>query len=182
MYIVLNKGLGMSTGKAAAQASHAAVEAYRISCRHGEEGFGHLIETGLVNQWYKGGHYMKLVMEARDREHLLDIERYLNGRGFKTALILDEGHTEVASIVPTALGIEIVDKDSPHVAATFSSLDLYRDRPTIIETDHLTPEELSQIKHWLQRGWSADLINEWLRTRRAEKRSTRTLLGRLRRS
>lgn len=120
MYIFINEGLEMSLGKTAAQAAHAAVEAYRLSCRqeHVEGGWVH---TGLVNQWYKGGHYTKLVMQARNAGHLRDIERYLNDRGFKTALVIDEGHTEVPSIVPTALGVEIVDRDDPHTSATFST-------------------------------------------------------------
>lgn len=130
MYIILNQGLGMSTGKSAAQAAHAAVEGFRLSCLPDPdrpEASAYFMETNTVRQWYKGGHYMKLVMAARDSEHLRDIERYLNDRGFKTALILDEGHTEVPAITPTALGVELVDKDDPHTAATFSSLSLYRD-------------------------------------------------------
>lgn len=126
MYLFLNKGLGMSTGKSAAQAGHAAVEAYRISCRR--EG-GVLTETRLVNRWYMGGHYMKLVMQCRDADHLRDTERYLADRGFQSVLILDEGHTEVDPITPTALGVEIVDKDQPHVSKTFGTFDLYRDPP-----------------------------------------------------
>lgn len=142
MYIFVNKGLGMSLGKAMAQAGHAAVEGYRISMTgHPERrepvsphmNQAALYETNVVRRWYRGGHYMKLVMEARDSEHLRDIERYLNNRGFKTALILDEGHTEVDAIVPTALGVEILDKDDPHVQSTFSSFDLYRDGPPTIE-------------------------------------------------
>jgi peptidyl-tRNA hydrolase len=116
MYIFLNKGLGMSTGKSAAQAAHAAVEAYRISP-----------DNWIKESWYKGGHYMKLVMECRDSDHLRDTERYLNDRGFKTVLILDEGHTEVPPITPTALAVALVDKDDPHTAATFESFRLYKD-------------------------------------------------------
>lgn len=115
MYIFINKGLGMSTGKTAAQSGHAAVEAYRIS------------SCELIKEWRKGLHYAKYVMECRDTEHLLTTERYLNERGFKTALIIDEGHTEIAPITPTALGVALVDKDDPHTAATFQSFKLYRD-------------------------------------------------------
>lgn len=116
MYLFVNKGLGMSTGKTAAQVGHAAVEAYRIS------------KPNITDAWYKGLHYMKLVMECRDTEHLLSTERYLNERGFETVLIIDEGHTEIDPITPTALGVEIVDKDDEHVAACFESFRLYKDR------------------------------------------------------
>lgn len=117
MYIFLNRDLGMSTGKAAAQVAHAAVEAYKIS------------NEDFVDHWYVGGHYKKLVMNAMDAAHLQVIERYLNDRGFKTALIIDEGLTEIRPFSPTALGVEIVDKDDEHTAATFESFRIYKDQP-----------------------------------------------------
>jgi PTH2 family peptidyl-tRNA hydrolase len=118
MYLFLNKGLGMSTGKAAAQVAHAAVEAFRLS------------ESNLLQDWYTGGHYTKLVMEARDTEHLFVIKHYLEERGFKVALIIDEGRTEIEPHTPTALGVEVVDKNDPHTAATFESFRTYReDKP-----------------------------------------------------
>lgn len=157
MYIFINKGLGMSTGKIAAQAGHAAVEGYRLSMWHPSEkaGDAYWVESTLVRLWYKGGHYAKYVMEARDRDHLLDIERYLNARGFKTSLIIDEGHTEIAPISPTALGVEIVDRDDPHVQATFSSFDLYREQPkvTILEhADALSASQYAEVRTLVERG------------------------------
>lgn len=115
MYLFLNKGLRMSAGKMAAQAAHAAVEAASIS------------DESLLRKWNMGGHYKKLVMQARDAEHLLLIERYLNDRGFKTKLIIDEGLTEIPAHSATALGVEIVDKDAGHTAASFESFELYRE-------------------------------------------------------
>ena len=117
MYTFLNKGLGMSLGKAAAQASHAAVESYRIS------------NLKMIDQWYEGGHYTKLVMQADDSEQLKTIERYLNERGFKTSLIIDEGRTEIPAFSVTALGVEIVDKSDLHVQASFESFKTYREDP-----------------------------------------------------
>lgn len=116
MYIFVNEGLDMSPGKIAAQAAHAAVEAYRLTPP----------TSNVLRMWYCGNHYAKYVMSARSSEHLRDIERYLNDRGFKTALIIDEGHTEIDPIQPTALGVELVDRDNPHVAATFSNFELLR--------------------------------------------------------
>jgi peptidyl-tRNA hydrolase len=161
MYIFVNKGLGMSTGKTAAQASHAAVEAYRISMTDSPERgrtidphlpAAVLYETNEVRRWYCGGHYMKLVMECRDAAHIRDTERYLNNRGFKTALILDEGHTEVDPIVPMALGVEIVDKDLSHVQASFQSFDLYRDpKPDMTYEDvYGRPWRTSRLWEWLK--------------------------------
>ena len=123
MYLFVNKGLGMSTGKTAAQVAHAAVEAFRIS------------KPNITEEWYKGGHYAKYVMECRDREHLLDTERYLNERGFNTVLIIDEGHTELDPITPTALGVEIVDKLDEHTKASFDSFRSYKDpKPEVKRT------------------------------------------------
>lgn len=143
MYIFLNKGLGMSTGKAAAQAAHAAVEGYRLSCGlvpHVFEdwltGWGTPqwpgVETDTVRSWYKGGHYTKLVMEAEDDQHLMNIQEYIEARGFKSTLIVDEGHTEVRPFSATALGVEIVDKDNPHVAATFGEFKLFKGNPSVV--------------------------------------------------
>lgn len=120
MYLFLNRGLSMSVGKASAQIAHAAVEAYRVS------------STEMIEKWYEGGHYTKLVMLARDNEHLRNIQAYLEERGFKTKLIIDEGRTEVAPFSPTALGVELVDKDDPNVEATFSSFELYKEKIRVV--------------------------------------------------
>lgn len=115
MYIFVNRGLGMSAGKIGAQAAHAAVEAFRIS------------KPGLIKSWYSGGHYTKLVMLATSEQHLSTIQEYLEARGFKTALIIDEGMTEIAPHSKTALGVEIVDKADEHTRDTFSQFQLYKD-------------------------------------------------------
>lgn len=132
MYIFINKGLRMSAGKIAAQAGHAAVEAYRETTEKAKQetsdssGFDHRTQR-LIDEWYKGGHYAKYVMEARDDAHMRNIKDYLEARDFKTVLIIDEGHTEVPPLSATALGVELVDKDDPHTAATFSSFQLFKE-------------------------------------------------------
>lgn len=119
MYIFVNEGLGMSPGKMAAQASHAAIEAYRAT------------NSTMVEEWYKAGHYTKLIMQARDTEHLISIERYLRERGISSRLIIDEGHTEIPPITPTALGVVVVDRDDPEISAIFSSFQTLKPpRPT----------------------------------------------------
>lgn len=118
MYTFINRGLGMSPGKLAAQAQHAAVEAYRIS------------DQALLDSWYVGGHYAKLVMLAEDDVHLLTIRHYLEERGFKTKLIVDEGRTEIKPHSMTALGVEVVDRDDEHTAATFGDFKTYREPKT----------------------------------------------------
>lgn len=113
MYLFINKGLGMSTGKVASQAAHAAVLASNGSNKK------------LLKAWNSGGHYCKLVMELRDTEHMMLTDRYLRERGFKTFPIIDEGMTEVNVHSFTALGVEVVDKDVQHVTDTFSTFQLY---------------------------------------------------------
>lgn len=116
MYIFVRKDLRMSAGKCGAQTAQAAACALRLKP-----------DANLTNQWFRGGHHMVLVMEVRDREHLLDSERYINDRGFQTAMQVDEGHTEVDPITPTCFATEIVDKDWGHARETFSSFGLYRE-------------------------------------------------------
>jgi peptidyl-tRNA hydrolase len=123
-YIIIDKGLGMSAGKMAAQACHASVEGVRISAR---EPNGNPWDASLVNRWYRGGHYAKIILEVADATALRIAQAYIESRGFKTALIIDEGRTEIPAMSATALGCEIVDKDWPHARETFSVFDLYTD-------------------------------------------------------
>jgi peptidyl-tRNA hydrolase len=117
MYLFLNRGLGMSTGKACAQVAHAAVEAARIS------------DPNLLHIWNDGGHYTKIILLAEDEAQITNINEYIRERGFKTAVIIDEGRTEIKAFSKTALGVEIVDKSESHVAETFGSFSLYLDLP-----------------------------------------------------
>ena len=117
-YIILNKGLGMSTGKASAQTAHASLGAY--------ENFNTVDNAEIVEAWWNSGH-TKIVLEARDTEHLLMVERYLNERGIKTHLIIDEGRTEIAPHTPTALASVIVDKTDENVQMAFGDLKTYKD-------------------------------------------------------
>lgn len=162
MYIILNKSLGMSTGKTAAQASHAAVEAYRLSMSTDPEQHAppaaHMNATPLyerneVRLWYKGGHYTKIVLEA-EGDNFDMLHDYLGARGFRNALIIDEGRTEIEPFTPTAIGCAIVDKDNPHVQATFGEFKLYSDpRPAGVVI--VPPQPNGRIRH----------IREFLRRR-----------------
>lgn len=122
MYIFANRGLGMSPGKLAAQVAHAAVEAYRISDPSGTR------TNSLVSAWYQQGH-PKIVMLAEDTDQLQWIERYLTDRKYQTKLIIDEGRTEIKAFTPTALGVQLVDKDDPRVQEHFGHFKTYREAP-----------------------------------------------------
>ncbi len=72
---------------------------------------------------------MKLicVLEAADADELQVQQKYIEDRGFKTSLIIDEGRTEIDPFTPTALGVEVLNKNNPHVAATFGEFRLFSD-------------------------------------------------------
>lgn len=119
LYIFVNKGLDMSGGKIAAQVAQATAG---ILCEN---------LNPLCKEWWTGPgyHHAVYVMHADDNEHMYTIERYLHDRGFKTFMMIDEGMTEIRPITPTAMAVDIVDKDDEHVAATFSVFKLYKDKP-----------------------------------------------------
>lgn len=119
MYLFVNRGLGMTPGKLAAQAAHAAVEGYRATPP----------DSNLLRLWLKGLHYKKIVLLGRDEAHMLNIIVYLSERHFVHTPIIDEGMTEVQPHSLTAIGCAIVDKGEPHTAATFGSFELYKDEP-----------------------------------------------------
>lgn len=108
----------MSAGKLAAQVAHAAVKGVDITRDMGS--------SGLISDWNRTGH-TKIVLAARDAEHLLSAERYLAEQGILGSLIIDEGRTEVLPLTPTAIGFELVDKDLEKIKFAFSTFKLYKD-------------------------------------------------------
>lgn len=127
-YIVANKGLGMSAGKLAAQVAHAAVKGYEITLAHWQPtGVEKLPGPNPITEWNATGH-TKIVLEARDTEHLIAFRDYAKSRGVNSWLVIDEGRTEVEPHSPTALGFPILDKADRDVAFTFADLKLYRDK------------------------------------------------------
>lgn len=133
-YIILNKDIKMSTGKAAAQAAHASVEGLRLQAEAKLGPWSNPWDLSIVNRWYRGGHYAKVVLETYDP---WTAKEYLRARGFETAIIIDEGRTEVDALTPTALGSGVVDKDQPHVRESFVEFKLYRDDPEPLAEKHV---------------------------------------------
>lgn len=112
-YLIANKGLGMSPGKLAAQVAHGAVRS-ALAC-----------DPALTSQWLAEGE-TKIVLEARDTEHLLLAERYIKNRGFNCYLVIDEGRTEIEPLSSTVLAVELVDKEDPYVQMTFETFKTYK--------------------------------------------------------
>ena len=117
MYLFVNKKLGMSPGKLAAQVAHAACLAQRGS------------SDELIDAWYEYGFYTKLVMEARDEMHLTNIQKYLSDREIKSFLVIDEGRTEIPKHSVTTLGVEVVDKNV--LGPIFAEFKLYSPEFTV---------------------------------------------------
>lgn len=132
MYVFLNKGLGMSTGKAAAQASHAAVlvveDYYQPKAGDGGPRLAVTAKETLYREWMDSGHYTKLVLEIEDSVQMHTVQEYLKARGYKTYLVIDEGRTENTAFKPTAMAVEIVDKDELRTAGVFGEFKLYKEK------------------------------------------------------
>jgi peptidyl-tRNA hydrolase len=125
-YLVANKGLGMSAGKLAAQVGHAVQKGFELNPKVWGPDF-----QDVVDEYNKTGH-TKIVLEARDTEHLVAFRDFAKSRGYESWLVIDEGRTEVAPHSPTALGFPILDKADREVAHTFADLRTYRDSVRVV--------------------------------------------------
>jgi len=111
IYIFMNKSLGMSPGKLAAQASHAMAYV-----------------PVLKSMWLKYPHRTILIMEARDQQHLENIEKYLKERRIISWSVIDEGVNETEPHVITALATMVVDKEDERIQQVFSTFKTYREK------------------------------------------------------
>jgi peptidyl-tRNA hydrolase len=131
-YIFINRGLGMTPGKIAAQAAHAEMLAlhdlFNTVPNKQPEGLWMTTQESLYDEWYDSGHYTKLTMLAEDSEHLRNIKDYIEARGYRTYLVIDEGRTEISPHSPTALAVELVDKDEERVQQHFGDFRTYKEK------------------------------------------------------
>jgi PTH2 family peptidyl-tRNA hydrolase len=103
--LVLRSDLGMSKGKIAAQAGHAAVSAAEVARKR----FSKWWRT-----WMKEGQ-CKIAVKVKGEEELLELKRRAEKLGLPCALIYDRGLTELPPNTLTCLGIgpapsELVDE------------------------------------------------------------------------
>jgi len=92
---VLRSDIKMSPGKAAAQASHAAVSSAEEARRN---------YPSWWREWIEGGQ-CKIILKANSETELLEMERKARDMKLPTALITDMGLTELEPGTITALGI-----------------------------------------------------------------------------
>ena len=115
IYIFLNKSLGMSVGKAAAQAAHATAMSFIDSTQKQRD------------LWKNSPHRTVIVLEARDEAHMKNIDDYLFDRDIEVQRIIDEGVNEIEPHTWTSLATPILDKNDEYITKTLSSFSLYRD-------------------------------------------------------
>jgi len=111
--LILRKDLKMSKGKAAAQASHAAVSAAIKMMRQ---------NPILFNKWWNGGQ-MKVVLAVESETELEEIESRIRRLGVFVSKINDAGRTQLPPGTATALGVG--PHDLMEVEKITSTLKLY---------------------------------------------------------
>jgi peptidyl-tRNA hydrolase len=118
-YLIMDPSLDMGEGKARAQAAHASVEGLRISAK---EPWGNPWDSTIVNRWYQGGHYAKIVLAADDLLTALSVHR---DSRHQVRLSLTRAARSSSPLTAPLSASEILDKDMPHVRETFSVFKLY---------------------------------------------------------
>ncbi|MCK4555680.1 MAG: peptidyl-tRNA hydrolase Pth2 [Candidatus Aenigmarchaeota archaeon] len=90
--LILRRDLKLSAGKAAAQASHASVEAYKRADEESQE------------EWESEGQ-KKVVLRVQDEKELLELFMQAKREKLPCALIKDAGRTQIALGTATAVAI-----------------------------------------------------------------------------
>lgn len=103
--IVFRSDLGLSKGKVAAQAGHAAASAAEEARRHHNAWFKAWISEGQC----------KIAVKVKSEKELSELEKQAKELALPTALIIDRGLTEIPPGTVTCLGIgpapaESIDK------------------------------------------------------------------------
>lgn len=92
--IVIRKDLGMSTGKLAAQSSHASLSAYKKIQKTNPE---------IARTWEQEGQ-KKVVLKVNSESELIDFFNKAKSNGIPCELIRDAGHTQLEPGTTTCFG------------------------------------------------------------------------------
>lgn len=109
LYVILNGSLDMSSGKAAAQAVHAAMMLSNTSRANFRVNYRRTV----------------IVLEAKNREQLDGIADYLSEAEIGYEYYVDEGKNEVDAFSFTALAVDPIDHDDDLKREIFADLPLY---------------------------------------------------------
>lgn len=102
-YVIVPKKPKMSPGKIASQVAHATYMAMR---KFQKWDWFFWKET----KWRRTGMCV-IVLECKNTEQLLSADKYLDQWKIPHHLYIDEGHTEVDALTPTALATGVVPED-----------------------------------------------------------------------
>ena len=95
MVIVVRADLGMSKGKTAAQAAHAAVNVSLASMKKNPDAF---------EMWMHNA-YPKIVLKVKDERELFEIKSFADAAGLINSIITDAGRTELVPGTVTCMAI-----------------------------------------------------------------------------
>lgn len=109
IYIVLNGELKMSSGKAAAQAVHAAM----------------MLNIEARNDFMKNYKRTVIVLEAKNSEQIKNIYSYLDYVAVEADYYIDEGVNEVDAYSVTALAVGPIDTLDVEKRSIFAGLPLF---------------------------------------------------------
>lgn len=116
MYLIVKKGLNLSTGKACAQVGHAV--AYLMlryfEIKTSTEGY-------LFKEWMNSGNHRKVVLGATDNEWVKVKDEFKNDPN--VAYVIDAGFTEVAPSTETCIGLwPMYKNDAPKIIKRLQTL------------------------------------------------------------
>ncbi|MCI4349475.1 MAG: peptidyl-tRNA hydrolase Pth2 [Thermoplasmata archaeon] len=95
MALIVRAELRLTSGKAAVQVAHAAVQLAELASRRSRDAF---------DAWQKGG-AKKIALQASTLEAMEELERKARSMGIPAIMVEDAGLTEVAPGTRTVLGL-----------------------------------------------------------------------------
>jgi peptidyl-tRNA hydrolase len=125
IYVVLNKELNMSAGKAAAQAVHAS-----------------LMLKNNVSLFAEHPKRTVIVLEADNESQIRNLSEYLNIAGIANKYYIDEGVNEVGAYSITALAVEAIYYQDEKTREMFASFKLFGSKPDLAHTAWSTLSEV----------------------------------------
>ena len=109
-FVIVPESLRMSAGKIASQVAHATFMALKKD------------NKAIVDAWEKSGMCV-IVLKCKDTQQLMSASKYFEQWKVNHHLYIDEGHTEVEPLTPTALATGVLDEDCHWMLSQFKLYD-----------------------------------------------------------